>query len=313
MPLPGGTTLPSSTLFPGGPYYPPQLTEAPAGASAPDLERDLPQFERGAYDIQAVLRVVGLELQRLEEARQQLIQNFFPATADSLLHFFEDIFGVTTDPVGLTLDERRQVVEAYFKGLKSSGSGLEWEDTITSVMGSNWNYAEHKAGFSDPANYTVNITIPFSPPASVPSGCTATPSTSSGSLAAGTYYYGVTATTAFGETRPCTAVSASLASTGKITVSWSADPAPATGYNVYRGATAGSLGLLASVTAASYVDNGSATPTSQAPPTQDTSGNLVAGLATTLIRQITPAHLAINYGYTSGFLVGISEIGIDTL
>jgi hypothetical protein len=53
-------------------------------------------------------------------------------------------------------------------------------------------------------------------------GVTATPSTASGSLVAGTYYYRVTALDAYGETMASAQVSAILGATGHIDISWTA-------------------------------------------------------------------------------------------
>jgi hypothetical protein len=71
-----------------------------------------------------------------------------------------------------------------------------------------------------------------------------TPSTTGGSLAAGTYYYGVTAVMPWGETAPII-IDAVIASgtTGSVALTW-AVPSGATGSNIYRGTSATTLTTL---------------------------------------------------------------------
>jgi len=93
----------------------------------------------------------------------------------------------------------------------------------------------------------------------------------SGTLAAGTYYYRITATTAAGETTPCAEQSFALAATGGIIISWP-QVAGATGYKVY-GRTTGAELLMATIvngTTLTWTDNGSVTP-SGAMPTANTA------------------------------------------
>lgn len=108
---------------------------------------------------------------------------------------------------------------------------------------------------------------------SAPTIGTATATTGTGSLAAGTYYYVVTATTASGETVKSSEVSATLSATGEIAVTWTAVTG-ATGYKVYRGTATGAENVYYAVSggsSASYTDTG-ATSTSGSPPAANTSG-----------------------------------------
>jgi hypothetical protein len=103
-----------------------------------------------------------------------------------------------------------------------------------------------------------------------------------GTLAAGTYTYSVTAYNAQGETIASTAASLVLFATGGVTVSWLAIPG-ATGYRVYG--RSGVLGLIGSTTGLTFTDSGSVTPGAASPST-NTTGTLsypvtisLAGLA----------------------------------
>ena len=108
----------------------------------------------------------------------------------------------------------------------------------------------------------------------------------SGTLAAGTYYYRVTALSATGETAPSVETSLALTATGGVNVNWGAVTG-ATGYKVYGRSTGAEL-LIATVGVGitTYLDSGSITPAG-AMPTSDTSGDVLvknnAGTAVTTI------------------------------
>lgn len=290
------------------PLPPPLVLDAPAALVA-DMIDDLPPYEQQSTDVQGFLTAVGNELARVEQGRQEVILNYFPATADTLLGLFEQTLGIPVEPPSLTLAQRQQAVLAYMQGLKQGGSGLEWEAAITRVAGTGWTYMENT-----PSAYEVEILLPFTSPATVPAGLATTPSTSSGTLPAHTYFYAVTAVTAYGETLPCAAVTAVLSGTGRVLLSWTAEGAPATGYNVYRAVSGGSgFFLLTTVTASNYTDNGSATITTTPPPISDSSGSPRSHTILLLARRYTPAHLALIVSYKSGFILDVSLLGSDTL
>ena len=143
-------------------FNPATVAAVEAGSpDPPDLLDDVPPFEQSSYEVQAVLNVVANELYRIDVARQTLIQNFFPATADVLLPLFEQILGLPVNAPGVTLNARRQLVLTYMDRLKSEGRGLDWIALITQALGPTWNYQEHDPNnaLSPPAN-TVSVNIP---------------------------------------------------------------------------------------------------------------------------------------------------------
>jgi hypothetical protein len=86
------------------------------------------------------------------------------------------------------------------------------------------------------------------------------PSAAGGTLAAGTYFYTVTATNASGESIAGPQVSATTTgATGSVALAWPAVPG-ATGYRVYRRTTAGGAALYQVIASAtnSFVDAGAA-------------------------------------------------------
>jgi hypothetical protein len=106
-----------------------------------------------------------------------------------------------------------------------------------------------------------------------PTSLGATPSGSGGSLAAGTYRWGVTAVTTWGETALSNLVSETLSgSTSSVALAWTGTGS-AIGYNVYRGPSSGSLTTLVTQIGSggtvSYTDTGAA-GSAVTPPSTDT-------------------------------------------
>jgi len=121
--------------------------------------------------------------------------------------------------------------------------------------------------FNGSATPDIEFRLHVSRSGSGPSHVSATAG-SGGSLAAGTYFYVVTAVSASGESVASDEVSATLGSTGTITVSWSAVTG-ATGYRVYRGASAGAETDYYTVTGGStttLADDDTGTKTAGNPP-----------------------------------------------
>lgn len=92
---------------------------------------------------------------------------------------------------------------------------------------------------------SVPVNIQFATTNSgVPVGLTATAVGTGGTFAAGTYFWEVTATTAFGETTVSNEATATLVLNGSATLAWGAPQNVVTGYKVYRGTVSGSENVL---------------------------------------------------------------------
>lgn len=111
-----------------------------------------------------------------------------------------------------------------------------------------------------------------------PTGVTATPQTTGGTLAAGTYSYRVSAINANGETLASAAVTATTTgTTGRVTVAWSAvapgEALAPSGYRIY-GRVGGSELLLATVASnvITWDDTGAITPAGALPAANTTVG-----------------------------------------
>jgi uncharacterized phage protein gp47/JayE len=114
---------------------------------------------------------------------------------------------------------------------------------------------------------TLSTTIP------TPTGLGSTTNTTGGTLAAGTYYYRVTAFTHGGETLPSSEISqVTTGSTSRVDLSWSAVPGAA-GYYVYRRTSGAHERLVMVDSGTTYTDTGAVTPDPLITvPTEDASG-----------------------------------------
>ena len=147
--------------------------------------------------------------------------------------------------------------------------GLTWADKETLLQF--WNQmggALQSFLFTDPEHNALS-NFDFGAGTQINAPSAPTLATASGTLAAATYTYAVTAYNAQGETIVSLTTNITLSATGGVAVSWSAVTG-ATGYRVY-GRVSGSLGLLSDVgNALTYTDSGSATPGAAAPTVNGT-------------------------------------------
>jgi hypothetical protein len=145
---------------------------------------------------------------------------------------------------------------------------LTWQDKET-LLGF-WNQMGGSLQsflYTDPEHNTLSG-FDFGAGTQISAPAAPTLAATTGTLAAATYTYAVTATNAQGETIASSAAAITLGATGGVTVSWAAI-AGASGYRVY-GRISGSLGFLAAVTGLSYTDSGSATPGAASPSVNST-------------------------------------------
>lgn len=124
--------------------------------------------------------------------------------------------------------------------------------------------------------------------------------TTGGTLAAGTYYYRVTAINAVGETLPSTETSqVTTGTTSTVTVNWGA-VVGATGYKIYGRSTGAELFLAQVGAVTTWTDTGSLTP-SGAMPTANTTGlssfSIIVVNAKTIIKPSATSG-AVNYALT---------------
>ena len=139
-----------------------------------------------------------------------------------------------------------------YKVYRGTVSGQENKLITTIGSGSTVTYTDTgTAGATGFPPTTNTATIP------APTTLAGTPSTAGGTLAANTYWWVVTATTAAGETVASNEITATLTgATSSNALTWAADTG-ATGYNIYRGTAAGGENALAGTsTTNAFTDTG---------------------------------------------------------
>lgn len=142
----------------------------PAEAALTDrgrMWRDrLPTKLQRSPDHVAVIHSVTKEIERAEEAIEQVRRQLFPHSADLLLGVYEWMLGITVEPEGVSVEDRQQLVLAQLRKLRSSPEGRDWVANVTALVGPGWSYEEHIAGDpGSPPENTILIHLPF-PPAS---------------------------------------------------------------------------------------------------------------------------------------------------
>lgn len=125
---------------------------------------DLPEFLTDDPDVRAVIYAQAKEKERVDGTIETIRLNLQPLTADSDgLMWWETILGIAVAPAGLTTEERRDVVMAYYLAASVEQTGLSWEQALLSIAGPGSTYAEHQPGVAVPPAYNVALTLAFPP------------------------------------------------------------------------------------------------------------------------------------------------------
>lgn len=124
----------------------------------------LPVVLRESPDHLAVLHSLARESERMEAAIELARAQAFPQTADVLLKVWEHELGITVEPAGQTLVQRRATVIAMLRRMRGTPAGRDWESNVTALVGSGWTYEEHVPGdVGSPPENTVRVELPFAP------------------------------------------------------------------------------------------------------------------------------------------------------
>lgn len=117
-----------------------------------------------------------------------------------------------------------------------------------------------------------------------------------GTFTSGTYYYVITATTAYGESLPSAELSATVATGDRIVVSWDVVPG-AKGYKVYRASTPGGetgasslVATISSGTTTVFHDTGAAASVGAVPSVNTSMSQTIAGISLTSTNHSAVAH-----------------------
>jgi Uncharacterized protein conserved in bacteria (DUF2313). len=120
-----------------------------------ELIDELPTWIRDDPDVRAVLHCFAKESERQREMAQAIRDDCIPIRAASRgLGWWERYFGLTVEPEGWTLEQRRSVILDRLRREPPLGSGLSWQAAITAL---GCTYEEH----ADEAK--VTILAPFPP------------------------------------------------------------------------------------------------------------------------------------------------------
>lgn len=127
----------------------------------------MPVVLRDSPDHLAVIHACAREVERLEGKVEQVRMQFFPQHADVLLKVWEFMLRVTVEPEGLTVEQRRALVIATLRKMRSTPYGRDWVANVTALVGEGWTYEEHEPGVgTSPPTDTIRINLPFPPDSS---------------------------------------------------------------------------------------------------------------------------------------------------
>jgi hypothetical protein len=280
----------------------------------------LPPYLYESVDVRGVLTALASEVDLLDKVLNAMVGTedvsgeIFPlhSTSTGTIKFlpaWESLLNIPVDPT--KSDNLRQAnIQATLLALKNADSADVWKKSLDVLIGSGtaWSYTISQNALTLYLPFGVSLTGPQTPAATAGTG-------SGSTLTAGTYYYAVSAYNAYGETA-INAISSPVTATAgqQVNLTWTA-PAngTATGYYIYRGSSAATMKRLVSttpsaITTLSFSDKGYVNTGPIAPSASSTTPSQVREILR-LARRITPAHITITQGYSSGFILDVSTLG----
>lgn len=114
-----------------------------------DLTKELidqrPPMFKTDPTITAITDVHAREIERLNDAVDEVIANLIPSTAGKYLKYWEWLLQLPVEPVdelgGVLSDSaRRTIVLAYLRRIKDAATGTYWQERVTDLIGTNWIY-----------------------------------------------------------------------------------------------------------------------------------------------------------------------------
>lgn len=281
------------------------------GTTASRMLQDAPPWAAKIYEIEAVYCALGAEFDRFEAAKDILALAPFPLLDATYIALWEYTLGLPIAPANLTLSQRQRGVLAAMGAVGERRVGARWVSSLSSILGTTWSYQCHDPDDGDsPDPHHVRVTLPYTPALTAPTDIAI--DASGGSGASATRYFKITALNSYGETEGSEEVSVSCHADSTVSMEWTA-VSGATSYNVYRSVTSGAERLVTNVETSDYSGLANASTSAISPPTVNTTASPTGQRAEALLRVITPAHVEIDIAYDAGFLVGVSQLGVDTL
>lgn len=136
-----------------------------ANATANAMLDDVPPWIRDDPDFRSVIYCYAKEVDRKREKIEEVRRQFYIVAADVLLWVWEVQAGVTINPEGLSVEERRGIVLTELTRILSSGAGSEWEEALFTLVGQDVIYEEFdpQVPSSTVADHSIRIVLPFPP------------------------------------------------------------------------------------------------------------------------------------------------------
>lgn len=140
------------------------MGQRPLTALGQQMMAALPPVLQNSSDYEASIHAQTREIALLEASIEQVRAQFNPASADLMLGAWEAIVRLPVGGMGASVAQRQARVIQRLQKLLGASEGLEWEQAITSLVGTGWTYLEYLEGDPDspPAN-TISIALPFPP------------------------------------------------------------------------------------------------------------------------------------------------------
>jgi len=111
---------------------------------------------------QAVYDALGEQYELLDETIDTLQNNTIPASAEEYLSLYEGFLGITVNPPGATVDERKEVVIAFMQRAIMDGSGLDWIAGADKLIDMSWSYETHDDEVpGSPAAHIIVVKLPY--------------------------------------------------------------------------------------------------------------------------------------------------------
>lgn len=125
---------------------------------------DQPPILQDSNHVQGIINAYTKEAQMIQDRIDSLILELYPQTATAVgLPFFEAILGLTINPVGASVTDRRALVMAHFLA-RPTAAGSEFQAALMLLIGASYTYAEHdppEGNGGSPVASTILITLPF--------------------------------------------------------------------------------------------------------------------------------------------------------
>lgn len=119
---------------------------------------DLPGWLRDDPDTRAVVHCHAKETERQLAAAEAIRDDCIPLRASSRgLAWWERYFGMTIEPSGWSVEQRRTAVLARLRREPPVSSGLAWQEAVTDLIGGGWEYVEY------PSEHKITLVVSYPP------------------------------------------------------------------------------------------------------------------------------------------------------